>query len=61
MLASVFFAQPTFLHVQKVPKKILDRKFFWTFKKGLACKTPKYQFKMSKNLFKILGILVQKS
>jgi len=36
-----FFAQATFVHVQKVPKKILHRKFFCTFKKGvfLACKT----------------------
>jgi len=38
---SVFFAQATFVHVQKVPKKFLHRKFFLYLQKCfLACKTP---------------------
>jgi len=33
--SSVFFAQATFVHVQKVSKIFLHRKFFCTFKKGV--------------------------
>jgi len=51
---SVFFAQATFVHVQKVPKKILHRKFFCTFKKGVFWHVKPHRFKMSKNMLKIL-------
>jgi len=38
LIYAVFFAQATFEHVQKVPKKILHRNFVCTYKKGVFAK-----------------------